>query len=193
MRSRPSTTALAALAALAVFTVWITWRAKTLETAFHGHDHTSLLKGKMAPAFNLTTLDGRKVSLSGYRGKHVAITFWASWCGPCRMELPVLRKFYEQTHKTGDKFEILAISIDTTREDAETAARQLRVPFPVLLDDAGVVAGRYGVESIPTMYVVGPDGKVAYGSVGFSPGAEIMLAVQLGVKDYNPAAAVKIQ
>jgi thiol-disulfide isomerase/thioredoxin len=92
-----------AIAAIGLFTVWITWRAKAIEIGGGGsRSHAAKLRlNTSAPAFNLPALDGHPVALADYRGRTVVVTFWASWCGPCRMELPVLRTFYERVHKAG--------------------------------------------------------------------------------------------
>jgi len=187
MRSRPSTAAALAVAGLAVFTIWITWQAKALEFRLRGNNPGAALTGKPAPEFALPSLDGRTVALADYRGRKVILSFWASWCGPCRMEAPVLRTFYDRTRKDAD-YEVLAISLDDTREAAQTAATELRMPFPVLLDVGSKVASQYLVEGIPTLMVIDRDGKVQYSSVGFDMTMGIMLAQQLGIKDYTPAA-----
>jgi peroxiredoxin len=187
---RLSPRAALALAAVALFTVWIGWRAKALELHGRHTGEVSQLTGKPAPDFDLESLDGRRVSLASYRGKTVAVTFWASWCGPCRMELPALARFYRQTHKPGSDFEILAISIDSTREAAQGAANTLQVPFPVLLDLDSRLADAYHVDSIPTLFVVGNSGEVVWSNTGFSMTLEIMLAQQLGIQNYNPAVGV---
>ena len=188
MRSRPSTAAALAVAGLAVFTIWITWQAKALELRVRGNNPGAALTGKPAPDFALPSLDGRTVSLADYRGRKVVLSFWASWCGPCRMEAPVLRTFYERTHKESADYEVLAISLDDTREAAQTAAAELKMPFPVLLDVSSKVAGRYLVEGIPTLVVIDRDGKVQYSSVGFDMTMGILLAQQLGIKNYTPTA-----
>ena len=192
MRARPSLPAVAALAALAAFTVWITWRAKAIETRLGGHGGqggwVTALDGKPAPDFHLAALDGRTVSLADYRGKKLVVTFWASWCGPCRMELPALEKFYRQTHNGDADYEIVSISIDNDRAAAETAATQLKVPFAVLLDPASKTLETYGVDAIPALFVIDKDGRVMHGQVGFAPGFEIILAQELGIKNYNPMA-----
>jgi peroxiredoxin len=187
MLARPSLPAAAALAALAVFTVWITWRAKAIDTNLGGNGgRATELDGKPAPDFHLTALDGRALSPADFRGKKLVVTFWASWCGPCRLELPALAKFYQQTHRGTADYEVVSISVDDDRAAAETAATQLKVPFPVLLDPTSKTLQAYGVDAIPALFVIDKDGKVLHGQVGFAPGFEIILAQELGIKNYNP-------
>jgi len=104
------------------------------------------------------------------------------------MELPALTRFYQQAHKTGSNFEILAISIDATRDAAQGAATTLKIPFPVLLDRDSRTADSYHIVSIPTLFVIDRSGKVAWSNVGFSMGIEAMLAPQLGIQNYNPVS-----
>lgn len=189
MRLNLSARATAAIAVLAVFTIWITWKAKSLEAGTVSLDRTAKLRGKMAPDFTLRTLDDREVSLADFRGKKtVVVSFWASWCGPCRMEMPVLRSFYQKIHKADSNFEIVTISIDNNRADAEEYATRAKLPFPVLLDVAGKVAAKYGADSIPSMFIIAPDGKVRSTHVGFEQGLNFQLAQELGIKNYSPLA-----
>lgn len=111
--TKPSAGTTAALVALALFTILITWRAKLLDTRIASTDKTVEMLHKPAPGIALTALDGRHVSIADFRGKKALIvTFWASWCGPCRMEMPVLRDFYQKRAQAKTDFEILAISLD---------------------------------------------------------------------------------
>jgi peroxiredoxin len=172
-----------------VFTLWITWRAKALEMGSSPEGTASRLVGKPAPDFALETLDGQKVSLADYHGKTLIASFWASWCGPCRLEMPVLTKFYRDQHKAGSNFEILAISIDTNKSDAEGAAKGLKMPFPVLLDPDSKASRTYQVDAIPTLFVIDPSGKVTFSHTGFSMGLDILLASQLGIKNYSSTSS----
>jgi peroxiredoxin len=179
-------TALAA-AGLALFTLWITWRAKAIELGgSRPHSGRHLTLNKPAPGFQLKALDGHTVDLTDYRGRNVAITFWASWCGPCRLEMPVLRGFYQRARKQSSDFEILAISLDSEAEDAAKAAAELKMPFLVLHDADGKVSDKYGVEAIPTLFVVDKKGDLIYTSTGLDGSLEILLAQQLGIKNYSP-------
>ncbi len=187
MPPRPRAGAAAAIAALALFTVWITWRAKALELGELSHKRATKLTGQPAPAFTLASLDGRTVSLADFHGrKKVVVNFWASWCGPCRMEMPLLRTFYQRTHGADSDYEFLAVSVDEDRPSAEAAAAELKMPFPVLLDLASKTADTYQVESIPTLFVIDKNGKVIFVRVGFDMGVEVMLARQLGIQNYTP-------
>ncbi len=183
MRTKLSPSAILGIAVLAAFTLFITWRAKKLEYAIHERAETPTLTNKPAPDFELPALDGREIALADYRGKKkLVVSFWASWCGPCRLEMPALRSFYQRHHKPSDNFELLAISIDDNRKDAEEFASEEKLPFPVLLDLRSKVAEAYGVEGIPVMFIIDENGKVIFGHVGFDAAMEFQLAQQLGIK-----------
>lgn len=183
MGSKLSVSTALGIAVLAAFTVFITWRAKRLETAMLERARTPALTNKSAPAFELPSLDGRTISLADYRGqKKLVVSFWASWCGPCRMEMPSLRAFYERYHKDSNNFEILAISIDDRQKDAEEFANEEKLPFPVLLDLKSKVAEAYEVEGIPVLFVIDENGKVIYGHEGLDQLMEFQLAQHLGLK-----------
>jgi len=116
--------------------------------------------GERAPNFTLKTLDGQTISLRSLRGKPVVINFWASWCGPCRAELPALEKIH-QTYSG----QVNVIGVDLTVE--ETSPEGLRafveshgVTYPIGLDGTGRVAVEYAVSGIPTTYVLNGDGIV---------------------------------
>lgn len=187
MRAKLSPAALIAIALLAAFTIFITWKAKKLETSLRDRSEEPELINKAAPPFDLPALDGQRVSLADYRGKKkLILSFWASWCVPCKTEMPMLREFYERQRKNSDKFELLAISIDDERAPAERFATAMKLPFPVLLDPNSQAADAYGVDSIPSIFVIDEKGKVIYGHTGFDPNLEIVLAHHLGLKPTPP-------
>jgi len=170
------------LVALLLCSVFITCRAETIEEARASHDTISSWRGKPAPTFSLDSLDGHEVALADYRGKKkVVISYWASWCGPCRVELPEMKRFYEKYHKDNSDFEFVAISIDDDRESAETYAQKAKLPFPVLLDLGHEAADEYSVEAIPATFIVDKDGKVKQTQTGLDETMEIKLAIELGV------------
>jgi len=185
-RPRPTAIRIVLLAALAAFTIWITWKAKALESSSTTTSEAPRMVGQQAPDIRLKGLDGSTFSLADYRGKKsVVVSFWASWCGPCRMEMPALATFYRQKHTLDSTFEVLAVSIDENVEAARTAAKELDIPFPVLLDADHSAADAYGVEAIPAIFVVDKDGMIKFGHVGYDMGMEYLVARQLGI-EYAP-------
>jgi peroxiredoxin len=120
--------------------------------------------GALAPDFTLPNLRGETVSLSSLRGQPVVINFWATWCPPCRDELPTLRSAYAQHREQG--LEILAVDVREGRETVAALAADLDLDFPILLDDSGAVADIYQVRGTPTSLFVGPDGVVTARHLG---------------------------
>jgi peroxiredoxin len=119
--------------------------------------------GQAAPDFSLTNIDGQKASLTDFKGKAVILNFFASWCPPCREEIPdfiALQKTY------GDKgFTFVGVSLVNVSESKDFAAK-MGINYPVLIDD-GKVSNLYGpVRSIPTTYVIGKDGKIVKMYIG---------------------------
>ncbi len=137
--------------------------------------------GMLAPDFRLPhlTSDGEE-HLSALRGKVVVLTFWASWCGPCRQEVPALEEVWRKYKEA--PFTLLGISVDDRREDAMRFMDFLagRVTYPMLLDQGGDVADRYGVETIPMLWLVDKEGRVVERHRGFSPGALKALSQEIG-------------
>ncbi|MFD2045753.1 TlpA family protein disulfide reductase [Ornithinibacillus salinisoli] len=116
--------------------------------------------GQFAPDFELESLNGEKVKLSDLQGKKVMINFWATWCSPCKKEMPEMQKFYEDH---GDEIEILAVNV-TGSEKNETVVRDFidhySYSFPVLLDESTNVSDDYRAISFPTSYFIGTDGTI---------------------------------
>ncbi len=113
--------------------------------------------GKPAPNFTLRTLEGKEVSLSDLRGKIVLVNFWATWCPPCREEMPLFEEVYRKYKDKG--FEILAVSTDTSAEAVRKFVKEFKVSFPVLMDD-GKVSTSYGIQGLPTSFLIDREGKV---------------------------------
>ena len=168
------------VAVIAAFTVWITARAKTLEQEAQDRGSAITAVGKPAPAFSLPALDGHTVSLADYHGKTLVIAWWASWCTPCRGEIPVLNRLYNRGSNPGHEFEVVAVSVDEDRAAAEAFARETAMTFPVLLDPHQRTIDAYHVESIPSLVVVDPNGSITFGRAGFDPRMQMELAGKLG-------------
>jgi peroxiredoxin len=193
MHPRPSPLAILGIAALAAFTIFITWRAKSLEMKVLHHDEASELVNKPAPDFQLTSLDGEQVSLADFHGKKkVVVSFWASWCGPCRLELPALAKFYQRHRADADHFEVLAITSEEDPQDAQKFVTKAKLPFPILMDSTNAVAEKYGASVIPMMFVIDENGKVIYGHSGFDQAMDLQLVQKLGIKPVSMMEGAKI-
>jgi len=126
--------------------------------------------GKPAPDFAAKSDSGRNVRLSELRGQVVLINFWASWCSPCRQELPLLSKIYTQYRGAG--FALLAVNVDDNRKDAESMLKRLDLKFPTLFDGNKKVAKLYGVDTMPATLVIDRDGRVRYVHRGYYDGYE---------------------
>jgi len=99
--------------------------------------------------------------------------------------MPVLIEFYKKNHSDASDFEILAVSIDEDTKEAENFAAAQKLNFPVLLDPAQKMANAYEVEGIPTMFVIGKNGRILFGHSGYSAGLQFQLASELGIKNQN--------
>jgi thiol-disulfide isomerase/thioredoxin len=142
----------------------------------------SPLKGKPAPAFTLEDLSGKKVSLASYKGKAVLINFWATWCGPCKIETPWLVELRNQYAAQG--FEILGVSTDdldrddqklfaNEKKDIAKSAETLHIDYPVLIDGATLSKPYDGLDAMPTSYFVDRKGTVVAVQLGLTSKADI--------------------
>lgn len=137
--------------------------------------------GQVAPDFECVTADGKTVRLSDYRGKVVVLDFWASWCGPCREEMPFLSHLYRLNQAQG--FEVLAINIDNKRENMKKFLAKLdqKPTFSILLDPQKAVPRMYEIESMPTTVFIDRAGVVRYRHNGFTKSDEEVLEHTLQV------------
>jgi peroxiredoxin len=118
-------------------------------------------EGFLAPNFSLPDLGGTQISLSDYRGKVVLLNFWATWCSPCRMEIPSLERLYQLRKDKG--FEILAVSVDRTSPSKVAAfVANYQMSFPVLVNRQGDVGQRYWTRAIPTSFLLDKKGVIRW-------------------------------
>ncbi len=126
-----------------------------------------LKEGERAPDFELVDLDGKVVKLSDYKGKPIFLNFWASWCGPCKAEMPHMVKLYEAKKEMG--FEILAINATTSEKNKENVKRfitEYGLTFPIPLDEKGTVTHQYGIIGFPTSFFIDSDGVIRSKALG---------------------------
>jgi peroxiredoxin len=117
-----------------------------------------------AEDFELASLAGAQVKLSDYRGKVVFLNFWATWCPPCRGEMPSMQRLYQKLADRG--LEILAVDLQEPKDTVRTFVKDKSLTFTVLLDDSGAVGGAWGAQSIPTTYLIDRAGGILARSVG---------------------------
>ena len=121
--------------------------------------------GKLAADFTLKDLKGNPISLASLRGKVVFLNIWATWCGPCRQEMPSIQSLYN-TFKANKDFVVLAVSQDTSGEPVRPFVEHNQLKFTVLLDPRNEVGERYDVSGIPETFIIGRDGRIVAHHVG---------------------------
>ena len=122
-------------------------------------------EGDQAPSFTLPLMGGGEVSLADYRGKVVVLNVWATWCGPCREEMPSMQRLYQSLK--GQPFEMLAVSIDTRgSQDVDPFVKKLNLTFPVLYDTDKKVPSLYQTTGVPESFIIDKNGVVAKRIIG---------------------------
>ena len=114
--------------------------------------------------FELSNLKGIKEKLSDYKGQVVFLNFWATWCGPCRSEMPSMENVYNDLKDDG--FVILAVDLGESRSIVQDFADEYGLTFPIFLDETNAVGSMYNAQSIPTTYLIGRDGNIIGRAVG---------------------------
>ena len=135
-------------------------------------NYRPVITGSAAPAFSATTLDGEVVTLADYKDKVVLLNIWATWCGPCRTEMPSMQRLYESIRDSmgGEDFEILAVSVDVPlgrRDlsgnlggDLRAFADELDLTFSILHDPSGDIQRIYQATAVPESHLIGKDGLI---------------------------------
>jgi thiol-disulfide isomerase/thioredoxin len=149
--------------------------------------YTTPLNGQQAPNFTLQDLKGQKVSLASFKGRPVIVDFWATWCGPCKMEIPWLEELQKQYAPQG--LEIIGISADdldkddpaklfTEKREISDFATKMHMNHPVLLDADAIADSWGGVDALPTTFFIDRSGKIVASTVGLAPRDEIASDIQ---------------
>jgi len=135
-----------------------------------GTASSAIAPATAAPDFTLHAMGGKDLHLKEQRGRVVMVNFWATWCAPCRQEMPHLNRLYEKYRGAG--FVLLGVNVDEDAAKAAETAAKLGVTFPVLLDTDKSVSKLYDVSTMPSTMIIDRDGKVRYVHRGYLAGYE---------------------
>jgi peroxiredoxin len=128
------------------------------------------LEGVAAPDFALAGLTGPNLRLSEYRGEVVMLNFWATWCGPCRQEMPLLEEIYSRYRDAG--FTVIGVNLDGEPDSARRMASDLGISFPLLFDEDKAVSRLYDIRAMPVTLLIDRDGNVRFAHQGYRAGYE---------------------
>jgi peroxiredoxin len=134
---------------------------------FHTHSESYTNAGHKIPDFRVTALDGAEVSPEKLRGKVILINFWATWCGPCRIEMPFLEEVWKKLKSS--EFVLLGIAYEQSDEEIGAFRKEHGFSFPMASDPEGKIFRSFASDGIPRSYVVGVDGTILYQSLGYEP------------------------
>lgn len=130
----------------------------------------SLKVGDAAADFSLSSRTGETVSMAGLKGQVVLLNFWASWCGPCRQEFPLLDTIHKKYRKLG--FTVIGLNVEPDAKDAEEFLKQNPVSFPIVYDPNDDVSKRYGIGGMPSVALIDRKGIVRWMHKSYVPGDE---------------------
>ncbi len=123
-----------------------------------------------APDFTLSTNTGENLRLSEQRGNVVMLNFWASWCGPCRQEMPLLDAMSQRYSAAG--FVLLGVDVEEDNTDAKKIVKDLKISYPILFDTENTVSKLYSVDTMPTTVMIDKKGQIRFINHGYKPGDE---------------------
>jgi peroxiredoxin len=126
--------------------------------------------GQPAPDFTLKSLQGKNLNLKEQRGNIIMINFWASWCGPCRTEMPVLENFYKKYNELG--VYVWGVNVEQENQAGRDFLKDLNLTFPILFDQTNTLSATYDVKAMPTTVIVDRNGLVRYVFRGYKAGYE---------------------
>jgi thiol-disulfide isomerase/thioredoxin len=146
------------------------------------------MRGKTAPTFTLTNLEGKKVSLADYKGRPVLVNFWATWCGPCKVEMPWFEEFRKQYAAQG--FEILGLTddVDAGKDTIAKVASKAGVTYPILLTDGKVQTAYGGLEVLPVSFYVDRNGVIVEQTAGLGSKDQIEAIIRKTIASGSPQA-----
>ena len=130
-------------------------------------NQTKAYEGQLAPNFKLKTLEGKTLKLSNFRGQTVLLNFWASWCPPCKSEIPDLNEFYLE-HKM-ENIVILSVNMtyaEKSVQKVQAFQNMYKIKFPIMLDESSDIAELYGIRTIPTSYLIDENGIIQKRIIG---------------------------
>jgi peroxiredoxin len=156
---------------------WI-WVSAVDPDEYHLQGLSAPQTGFQAPDFSLETADGEQFTLSALRGRPVLVNLWASWCGPCRAEMPAMERIFDQYKNQG----FIVLAVNATNQDSVQAAvgfgEAHDLTFPLLMDLDGQVSAEYQLRALPSSYFIGPDGIIQEVVIG-GPMAEALLRTRV--------------
>ena len=182
--SRQSTTTLRFVALLVLLGVLglVGWKfiLSGVEEASVNADFSS------APAFDLAGLDGQRYRLSDFSGRVVLVEFWATWCGPCRLQAEILARLYKEVQS--DELEFLAVSLGEAEDIVRDFSHKDPFPYPVLLDPEETLGYALEVYALPTVMIVDGDGRITFLRPGISDGETLRRALSAAAETAHEIA-----
>ena len=163
------------VAVLVLAAAWIAL-TRVADSSSQASAQASPRTGFAAPDFTLDTLDGSRLSLSDLRGQPVMLNIWASWCMPCRVEMPAIERVYQRYRERG----LVVVGLNATSQDSEAAARafvdEFGLTFPIVLDRDGAASARYELMGLPSTYFIDRGGIIREVIIGGPMSEAVMLS-----------------